>query len=515
MKLTVEAVEFAKKHISKYCDSDFYPRSNTFEYLWKVWDEVKRYLINTEISEFETTIPKVFAAPKSKGGFRIVHQLDPLNAIIYTALAFLIAEKVEQARMPKESKIACSYRIAISDNGDFFENGKFYDDFLTKSEELAQQYEYVLKTDITDFYNQIYIHRLQNAIETADKSLYELSLDIERFILNLNSNASKGIPVGPAASIVFSEALMIDVDNFISNCGFEFTRYVDDFRIFAHTKKDLDKILEEFTKYLYEQHRLNLSSSKTEIFSTSKFITNDLKSPENQEKQKQHEQLVEIAKKLVAEEGYSSAFIDQIEMSHLTQSEQNQLNQNVLYQLLEKMVLDQSFDLGLIRHILKQARIKRIRSILLLVLENFDYFLPAIREVCLYLDSVLSENAIKNNEESFIKIFRDSESMNLSFVKYWMDWLLTKKIKYINKTLFREYLNNQEIAWKIKQNISQMNIPYINSLKINYDEYNIWTRFEILKGIQLLPTKEKNAFLASRNRGLNKTEMFMIKAVRM
>ena len=32
-------------------------------------------------------------------------------------------------------------------------------------------YQYILQTDITDFYNQIYVHRLQNAIEAADSSL--------------------------------------------------------------------------------------------------------------------------------------------------------------------------------------------------------------------------------------------------------------------------------------------------------------------------------------------------------
>ena len=52
---------------------------------------------------------------------------------------------------------------------------------------------------------------------------------------------------------------MIDIDNFITNKGFEFTRYVDDIRIFSNSQKDLDKILEELTQYLYEQHRLNLS----------------------------------------------------------------------------------------------------------------------------------------------------------------------------------------------------------------------------------------------------------------
>ena len=67
--------------------------------------------------------------------------------------------------------------------------------------------------------------------------------------------------------------------------------------------------------------------------------------------------------------------------------------------------------------------------------------------------------------------------------------------------------------WEIRKNIYLKNITFINTLKINYDNYDIWTRLEILQGIQLLPKKEKNAFLASRGNGMKTTEDFLIKAI--
>lgn len=513
MKLSEESIEFAKKHINKYYDSDFFPKSKIFDNLWMVWPQIKNYLTNVDISDIDTTIPKTFAARKSRGGYRIVHRLEPINAIVYTALAYMIARKIESARMPKELKIACSYRICISDDGDFFEKKNCYTDFNDKSKELSKKYQYVLQTDITDFYNQIYVHRLQNAIETADASLFEISNEIERFILKINSNTSKGIPVGPAASIVFSEALMIDIDNFISNKGFEFTRYVDDIRIFSQEKKDLDKLLEELTTYLYEQHRLNLSSSKTYIYNISEFISKEINNPEEIEIQEQHKLLVDFAEEFSILMGYENNFIDELQLQDLPNENQLKIKYQVLKDLLDKLVQTNKFDLGLIRHILKQARIRRCRNILPILLNNFHFFIPVIREVCLYLDCVLTKETIENNKELIHQILNDSELMNLSFVKYWINWLVIQKINLFDKIYFKSFFNNLDYYWKIKENIALRNITYINSLKINYDNFDIWTRLVILQGIKLLPIAEKKAFLASRQNGMKKSEEFLIKAV--
>lgn len=514
MKLSEDSIEFAKEHIIKYTDSDFFPKSPIFETLWKVWPQIRNYLLNTEISEFETIIPKTFAAPKSKGGYRIVHRLEPMNAIVYTALAYMIADKIEAARMPKEQKIACSYRITTSREGEFFENRKGYNDYSEKSKELSNKYQFVLQTDITDFYNQIYVHRLQNAIETADSSLREISYEIERFIIKLNSGSTKGIPVGPIASIVFSEALMADIDNFISNKDFEFTRYVDDIRIFSNDKRDLDKILEELTQYLYEQHRLNLSSSKTEIFESNQFLAYELNNPEEIEIQKRHKYLIEATEEMAELFDYPNFIFEKIELEDLPNEKQVRIKYKALQELLIQIINTKKFNLGLIRHVLKQARTWRCRSIIDLVIDNLSFFTPAIREVCLYLDSVITKDFVEKHKDKIFTIITNSEAMNKAFVKYWINWLITKNINYFDKLFFQEYLKTQDDFWKIRRNIILKNITFINTLKINYDNYDLWTRLEILQGIQLLPTKEKNAFLASRANGMKTTEDFMIKAIK-
>ena len=92
-------------------------------------------------------------------------------------------------------------------------------------------------TDITDFYNQIYLHRLNNAIESADAQLKPVADDIETFLTTLNSKSSQGVPVEPAASIVMAEAVLIDVDAFLQDQGVVHTRYADDIRVFSNSCK--------------------------------------------------------------------------------------------------------------------------------------------------------------------------------------------------------------------------------------------------------------------------------------
>ena len=77
----------------------------------------------------------------------------------------------------------------------FFSNNNGFLSFATQSEELANNYQYVLATDITDFYNQIYLHRLNNAIESAKSNISaRFLMRLNASYLQLNNKASKGYP---------------------------------------------------------------------------------------------------------------------------------------------------------------------------------------------------------------------------------------------------------------------------------------------------------------------------------
>ena len=101
-----------------------------------------------------------------------MHQLHPSDLIAYTAAARIAAQHIERMREPIADRVACSYRIQVNDdNGSFFDYGTGFDSFTERSLELANDHSHVLILDISDFYNQIYLHRVQGAIYRADPSL--------------------------------------------------------------------------------------------------------------------------------------------------------------------------------------------------------------------------------------------------------------------------------------------------------------------------------------------------------
>src|SRR5688500_1638814 len=102
--LSKDSLEFAREHIDKFYDSDFFPKPIEYSAIWHKWDEVVKDLTSKNVGKLWITPPRVMAVPKPKIGYRVVHQLEPLDTIVYTALAAEIASDVEAARVPAEKK---------------------------------------------------------------------------------------------------------------------------------------------------------------------------------------------------------------------------------------------------------------------------------------------------------------------------------------------------------------------------------------------------------------------------
>jgi Reverse transcriptase (RNA-dependent DNA polymerase) len=249
--LTDPDLDFARQHLNRFADSDFFPPLFEYDAIWTHWDEFKTEAKKANISKLVFPTPLQLPAPKPNNTFRIVHQLDPLSCIAYTALAHSICNDLEAKRPDKQLKISCSYRT-IPDSGSFFSDGTGYQEYLEQTRHLCDRYKYILSTDISDFYNQIYSHRVRNSISGLGPSWEDIAKDVESIVHSLNSGASKGIPTGPNASTIFSEAILLDVDSLLLNKGVTFCRFVDDVRMFSDDQQDLKKTIESLSEYLYD-----------------------------------------------------------------------------------------------------------------------------------------------------------------------------------------------------------------------------------------------------------------------
>ena len=120
IKLQETSVEWALLHLTSYYDSDFFPRLFEFEAIKADWENIRRGILSLDLESYAPKTPIIYLAPKVNG-FRVVHQLDPIDSIIYAAIIHENATLIESYRIPEDRKISFSYRIKPNLFGSFFE----------------------------------------------------------------------------------------------------------------------------------------------------------------------------------------------------------------------------------------------------------------------------------------------------------------------------------------------------------------------------------------------------------
>ena len=478
------SLDFAKIHLTQFWDSDFFPKAYEFDSLWGQWDQVREYLSQTPIGELEVLLPRKMAAPKPDGGYRIVHQLDPLNAIAYTAMAHHVAVSVEAARPPIESRVACSYRLTPdARTGRFYDPKHGYRDFVHQSRYLAASCKHIFVADITDFYNQIYLHRLQNAIGSANPTHGAFAAQLERFLTRLSDGVSHGVPVGPVASIVMSEAVMLDIDAFISGLGFFHTRYVDDIRVFSNDLSSLRGLQQELTYYLHCHHRLVLASGKTRTMTSEKFLESILDDPEEVERREIHSALEEIEPL----GGYELE-----EPPKRDGREESERRVEVLRALMERVCALSPLDLGLARHVLRRCRRYKIRAIIPQLLAHFDHFVPAMNDVVLYLRAVTSQRMIDQYHADIFRALTSSAVLDIKWARYWTSNFVVRTWQLLSRPEFERYVfEHGDLESQAFAALQQRNVSWIRQQRTRIDEVGGWPRRQILRAGLALAADER------------------------
>ncbi|WP_150427673.1 RNA-directed DNA polymerase [Dechloromonas sp. CZR5] len=473
--LTDESLDFARRHLTAYYDSDFFPKPFEFECIWHRWDDFKAM----DKTKLASNVPPL-AIPwkKPRGGYRIVHQMDPLDAICYTAVARSLSIKIEEHRIPARENVACSYRISPDAKG-FFVKGSGFSDYRIRCEELAKIYKYVLVTDISDFYNRIYLHRLGNALSMA--STENAGKSVENFLLGINSKASQGIPVGPAASIVMSEAALIDVDQFIMNLNVDHVRYVDDIRIFSNTTLHLDNILQNLTLYLHQNHRLGLVSDKTKIIGSEEFIQSELNNQYQLEK-------LDILHEIEVINPYTFQVEDVIESVRTDIGER-------LTDAIQRILKFENLDLGVARAIIRRARAHRIPDIAEILMDNCDFFRPVINDVALYLDSIIDTCDPESLTKTIIHL-ENQRLLETPGTNEWFSWLISKHPHLAKDRNLRQVLHsNKRITYLARAAVCTRNLAWVREQKDSLFNYASWDRRAILYSAQIMSSDERNAWL--------------------
>jgi hypothetical protein len=224
-------------------------------------------------------------------GFRWVTQIEPFWNAYFLGLVISLADRIEAKRVPESSEAVFSYRFGWDPVTQKMFRDVGWRDYRRRSQELANQSGVVVQTDISDFYQRIYHHRIDNALARLGEPG-----DTPRRIIELlqafQKNVSYGLPVGGNASRVLAELALADADKALIIKKVKFCRFVDDYTIFCANQREAYSALVILSDLLHLEG-LSLNKRKTRIISSKDFLTTlseldaaDLKDPAKSDEQR-------------------------------------------------------------------------------------------------------------------------------------------------------------------------------------------------------------------------------------
>lgn len=490
-----ESLGWALAHILKFGDTDIFPIPFEYKAIRSFWNDVRIMLESENLENREVSAPLRLLVPKQFPGFRIATQLDPYDTLLYLAMIYESANHIEAMRIDESRKIACSYRVEITPEGQLFRPKNGWPDYHSKSEELARgsSTNHVLIADISDFYNQIYLHRVQSALESSGVEI-ERSHHIEEFLKNFTAKQSQGIPVGPSPSILLAEACLSDVDNFLLRKGYAHTRYVDDFRIFTPNLLTAIQALCDLTEYLYSSHRLSIQGAKTDIFSTEKFIKEELLDPEERELSRKFDRLSEM----IEEIGIPSFYSDPEEIEVTPEMENEAIRETIRY-LFREVVSNRPVHLGFARYLIRRARALRTRVILSDVLSNIEKFLPIMRDLIRYLLAVYPRTDPNQVGSVLVNLLENSDYRTIPYIQYWILYSFSEVPSFCPTQRAMDLAENshQTIRDRTAALIARSHevVDWVRERKEKWANTGPWGQRAIIWAGSILPGSERNAWL--------------------
>lgn len=207
--------------------------------------------------------------PTGPAGFRITTKLHPFWNIYFNGLSVAIAE----AYAPKRSERAHSYRFVEKGKGlfDRAASWRAYREATIADNDLQKDGAVVVQTDISNFYEHIYHHRIKNCIDDLFPQGSTVSTQVDRVLNKYASGRSFGLPVGGQCARILAELLMSSVDQMLSDAGVIWHRYVDDFTLITSSQADAYRALSVLSHALAD-YGLSLNRTKTTVLSTKHYI---------------------------------------------------------------------------------------------------------------------------------------------------------------------------------------------------------------------------------------------------
>lgn len=351
-----------------------------------------------------------------------------------------------------------------------------------QSIELAMEYSYLMKTDISDCYSSIYTHsitwamcdkekaknRLHNKpLSPIDEKRYKIGDIIDKLVQNMSYMQTNGIPQGSILMDFIAELVLGYADKLLSEklsnkefkaIDYKILRYRDDYRIYGKTQEEVVKTAKALTEVLSDLN-FKLNTQKTII--TQDLISDSIKPDKLYYLTNDYKQL----------EKSDSAYSLQKHLLRIYKLSLEHPNSGSLQKAMShffKRICDRE-ELDLFKE-------QGSTPVLLSILTNIGYNNPKVYREFLAIVSKIVSYETQDEKNHYINLILDKFS-HLPNVGYLELWLQRLTIKDSRKKKYEEPLCMYAAGYKtsiwnidwLKPDIKSLieSIPIIDKDKIN------------------------------------------------
>ena len=514
LRLSASSLEWALKQAELLGDSNIFPRPFEYAAIRHDWSRLVDFLSSEDILSWEVRPNRECLSPKSVHGFRIATQLDPLDWLVYNALVYEIGADLESYRLSRDEGIVFSWRFEPQADGVMFSRDSGYSHFQERTQELAttSNQQYVVVTDIADFYPRMNHHRIENALRSAAPTKINHTKAIVRLLGAWRERQSFGLPVGPIASGLIAEVAIHDVDQALRGEGLVFTRYVDDFRIFCRNRKDAFRAMATLATVLWKNHGLTLVEHKTKILPVEQFQRRYFLTGRDAELQHLSESFAEIVAALGLDNWY-----EEIEYGDLDDVQRASVDALNLRDLLRDQLQREHVDIQLTRFILRRLSQLQDVDVADEILTSIDHLYPVFKNVVAYLDSLrtLTKDHRLEVGRTILNLMSDSivshiEYHRLHLLNLFASSAAWGNVDKITELLprFSDYFTRRKLILALGK--SEQNY-WFRQRKTEWQQFSPWERRAFLRGASSLEGDERRNWYRSVQGRLDPLEEAIVK----
>jgi len=512
LQLTNAALDWALKHALTAGDTDIFPEVFEFRAIENDWENIKKSIQEIDIVKWKVRSFRRCLVPKHRFGFRVSTQLDPLDFLVFTALIKEIGENLELVRIPSIDNIVHSYRFAPTPDGHMFSDQYTYQNFQKASQAMCEKHDssHIVIADIADFFPRLYTHRIDNALDSALGIGHMHAKALKALIAHWAGSYSYGIPVGSAASRLIAEVTISDIDEILLSEDAKYVRYSDDFRIFCDSEAEAYKYLTLIARSLLDNHGLTLQQNKTKIVPVEIFRKVYLKENEKRELETLSERFYDLIAAMGIEDSYEE--IDYVNLSPEYQQAIDELN---LENILREQIEEEEPDLSLLKFLLRRLGQIGDTDVIDLIFDNFNKFVPVIRETIEYLlrlDILPSEKKSEIGKR-LIEIYKDkaSSAAHLEYSRMYMlrpfaldgEWNSDEQYIKLYQDALDDDFSKREVLLAMGRSKKAF---WFRSRKQNLHQMTPWIRRAFIYAASCLPSDEYKHWIRGIDSSLDNIE---------